>query len=137
MRVRAAYGAAGAQMLGLKDGASVVVLGAGPGPEVVGLAQYLVEADRRLDLEIHLVDREVGWRATREATIDAVLDRIEGFDRSSFHIHSYEHDLGSTEGVKETASLLARTDLVVMETLLTELPTPAKDGHLVDLLAMP
>lgn len=130
----AAYAAAGLQMLGLKDGASVVVLGAGPGPEVVGLAQYLAQIGRRLALDIHLVDRQAGWRATRVATIDAVLEQIEGFDRSSFRIHAHEHDLGVTEGIRETASLLANADLVVMETLLTELPTPTKDGHLVDWL---
>lgn len=130
----AAYAAAGTKMLGLKDGSSIVVLGAGPGPEVVGLAQYLTQAGRRLALDIHLVDRQPGWRSTRAATIDAVLARIEGFDRSSFRIHAHEHDLGATEGIRETASLLANADLVVMETLLTELPTPAKDGHLVDWL---
>lgn len=130
----AAYAAAGAQMLGLKDGASVVVLGAGPGPEVVGLAQYLAQSNQGFTLDIHLVDREAGWRATRAATIDTVLEHIEGFERSSFRIHAYEHDLGVTEGIRETASLLATADLVVMETLLTELPSPEKDGHLVDWL---
>ena len=130
----AAYAAAGSQMLGLKDGASVVVLGAGPGPEVVGLAQYLAQSGQRLTLDIHLVDRQAGWRATRAATIDAVLERIEGFDPSTFRIHAHEHDLGVTEGIRQTASLLANADLVVMETLLTELPTPEKDGHLIDWL---
>jgi hypothetical protein len=130
----ASYGAAGLQMLGLKDGATVVVLGAGPGPEVVGLAQYLVEVGRRIELDVHLVDREEGWRATRAATIDAVLERMEGFDRSSFRIHTHEHDLGSIEGIRETAALLNSANLVVAETLLTELPTPSEDGHLVDWL---
>lgn len=130
----AAYAAAGSQMLGLKDGASVVVLGAGPGPEIVGLAQYLAQSGQRLTLDLHLVDRQAGWRVTRAATIDAVLERIEGFDPSTFRIHAYEHDLGVTEGIRETASLLANADLVVMETLLTELPAPEKDGHLVDWL---
>ena len=130
----AAYAAAGSKMLGLKDGACVVVLGAGPGPEVVGLAQYLAQSGQSMNLEIHLVDRQVGWRATRAATIDAVLERIEGFDQSSFRIYAHEHDLGATEGIRETASLLATADLVVMETLLTELPMPEKDGHLVDWL---
>jgi exodeoxyribonuclease V len=129
-----AYAAAGSQMLGLKNGASVVVLGAGPGPEVVGLAQYLAQSNQAFALDIHLVDREAGWRETRAATIDTVLERIDGFERSSFRIHAYEHDLGVTEGIHETASLLATADLVVMETLLTELPSPEKDGHLVDWL---
>jgi len=130
----AAYAAAGSQMLGLKDGANVVVLGAGPGPEVVGLAQYLTQSGQRLTLDIHLVDRQAGWRATRAATINAVLERIEGFDPSTFRLHAHEHDLGVIEGIRQTASLLANADLVVMETLLTELPTPEKDGHLVDWL---
>ena len=69
-----------------------------------------------------------GWRATRVAMIDALLACIDAFDRSSFRVNAHEQ----APGMLETTSLLANVDFLVMETLFTELSTPAQDGHLVE-----
>ena len=63
--------------------------------------------------------------------IDALLACIDGFDRSSFRINAHEQDPGVAAGMLATTSLLANADFLVMETLFTELSTPAQDGHLV------
>ena len=130
----AAFAAAGPDMLGLRDGAQVLVLGAGPGPEVVGLAQMLALKGQSPRIDWHLVDREPGWCATRATTIDAVLPKIDGFAPDSFRITAHEHDLASEEGLRAVAELLRYADLVVAETLLTELPEAGEGTHLVDVL---
>ena len=52
----ACFGAAGLAALGLEPGAEVLVLGAGPGPEVVGLVTAMSRLDCATPLTIHLVD---------------------------------------------------------------------------------
>ena len=73
-----------------------------------------------------------GWRATRVAMIDALLACVDAFDRSSFRVNAHEQAPGVAAGMLETTSLLANADFLVMETLFTELSTPAQDGHLVE-----
>lgn len=126
-----AYLAAGPLLLGLdRPLLQVAVLGAGPGPEVVGLVQVIEKlgiAPGRIEFD--LIDREQGWSTTRRTTIDRVLPQI-----SDIRVEVREHfaDLASPRGIESITPLLKNADLVVAETLLTELPDAAGERQLLE-----
>ena len=130
----AAFDAAGRAMLGLGRHTNVLVLGAGPGPEVIGLVEAMGPCQPDTGLTFHLVDREPGWRRSRRATIEAVLSAIPSTEGCDVNWHEHEMDLAASAGLAALKPLVQQADLVVCETLLTELPNPGADGQLIDRL---
>jgi hypothetical protein len=106
----------------------VVVLGAGPAPELVALAWRL--RWRGVRIEAHLVDREPGWVNARKTTLDRTL---EGWG-VELDVHDHTAHLDTPEGRSVAAALVREADLVIVQTLLSELPTPDGRGSLLDAL---
>lgn len=127
----ASYAAAGPEMLGLDDHeARVVVLGAGPGPEVLGLAQMLAErATGPRRVAVDLIDRERGWSPSRSTILNAALPVL--WD-GEVEVRERLADLSTSDGLALVAPLLAEATLVVAETILTELPNPDGKGAILD-----
>lgn len=127
----ASYLAAGPALLGLEQRiVRIVVLGAGPGPELVGLAHVMAQLGIAPDrVEVHLVDRESAWSKTRKTTLEGVLPVL-----CDVAINVPEHcaDLATENGLATITPLICDATLVVAETVLTELSHAGGDTRLLD-----
>ncbi len=106
----------------------VTLLGAGPAPELAGLT-WLLRDREDLSIDVHLIDREQGWSATRRVSIDQTLPEWWSGD---LNVHPHWVDLASTTGLAEITPLLRESDIIVAQGLVTELANPTADGQLVD-----
>lgn len=126
-----ALSAVGMDLLGFRGrkAITVVVLGAGPAPELVGLTWFLRNAGIAIDA--HLIDRESGWERSRKTTIDSTVGR---WFNDALSVTHHLADLSTAEGLASVAPLLREADLVIAQAVITELPNPLSEGDFIDYL---
>lgn len=129
----AVFGAAGPTLLGLnKLEVNALFLGAGAGADLVGLAHFAqAHLPRMKKINAHLVDRERGWAATRQVTLGASMPRLWS---GELDLRESWVDLNTKDGLSAITADLRAADIVVAQTLITELANPLGDGALVDCL---
>ncbi len=122
--------AAGTDLLGIsgKRSLRVTVLGAGPAPELVALT-WLLRDSQDMTIEAHLVDREHGWERTRAVSVDQT---VSSWWRGDLRVHQHWADLSLPSGLELVAPLLRESDLVIAQAVITELPDPTANGHVVE-----
>jgi hypothetical protein len=96
----------------------VAILGAGPAPELVALAQFLDRHPSVQRLEVDLVDREPGWEKSRRLTVDATVPLLWDGELQARH---HTLDLTTVPGVEAASELVRGCDLVFAQALFTEL----------------
>jgi hypothetical protein len=98
---------------------SVTVFGAGSAPEVVALTKMLADRHPHVrHLVVDLVDIEPGWEQTRVLTLDQTIPQ---WWSGNLKVRHHSADLATERGAKHGAHLCADRDLVITQTLLSEL----------------
>lgn len=133
------FARAGLGNLGLNGGpVRVVVLGAGPGSEILGLLHAANCLDwGELELEIALVDKEAGWKNSHPTTLARAGSQILG---SAIEAKSFEIlDLNTPQGLIGLQGAVSDSDLVLVPMLLSETDGRGKPGRITDAIfgAMP
>jgi AAA domain/UvrD-like helicase C-terminal domain len=96
----------------------VAILGAGPAPELVALAQFLDRCPSVQRLEVDLVDREPEWEKSRQVTIGATVPLLWSGD---LQVRHHTLDLTTNSGVEVASELVHECDLVFAQAIFTEL----------------
>lgn len=107
------------QSLNSREPLNVVILGAGPGAELVALTNHVVEHFPDVQtLDVTLVDRQSAWHDLRQIVTIALAR--EKFGTRTLRISELEADLLDEQCRKTLELSLAKADLVISHAVLSE-----------------
>ena len=98
---------------------TVTALGAGPGAEVLALIRVLTQRVSPLQsIRLLLIDKEPGWKGTRQTTIEKTARR---WWQGNLEIDHITADLGTESGREQMLEAVKQSQIVLAQAILSEI----------------